>query len=503
LIDDFKYLAELAGKAEEAKQFDEMIKTAGGLEGIDKKKPIALYGHLGANGVDSQVVAMLPVADEKSFVAMLEKFGVASEKGKDGVYTATNDQLKQTQQTISFRFANGYVYASNDVKNIAKDKLLTPAQVLPTDKLSTFSLVLSIDQMPAHLKDMALGQSELQLGNIKDEKLPDETDAQHAFRIAAMDESTGLLKTLLTDGQDLSLSFDIDRKTEDISLALTLTGKSGSTLATNIADLGKMKSIGAGLIGNDSALNFLVHLSTTEKLRKALEPVIDEGLKKALDEEKDQTKRDLAGKFFKVIAPTLKTGELDLGVNLRGPNANGLYAGVFALKVKDGKGLEKAIKDLVKDAPAEDKKDLTLDFDRVKNVDIHKVKPGKDYSEEAKKMFGDNPVYFAFRDDAVFLSMGEGGLGAIKEAITGDPKPSKAIQMEMAMGRLIKLGGADQAAAIAAAKKAFAKNKNGDRITISLEGGQSFKLRASMKAQLVTFFALVAEAEQKKKGNPQ
>jgi len=279
---------------------------------------------------------------------------------------------------------------------------------------------------------------------------------------------------------------------------LTLTGKSGSALATNVADLGKMKSIGAGLIGSDSAMNFLVHLSMPEKLRKALEPVIDEGLKKAIDEEKDQTKRDLGAKFFKVITPTLKAGELDLGMNVRGPNANGLYAGVFALKVKDGKGLEKAIKDLVKDAPAEDKKDVTLDFDKVKDVNIHKVKPGKDYSEDAKKTFGDNPVYFAFRDDAVFLSMGEGGLGAIKEAITGDPKPSKAIQLEMAMGRLIKLGGADQQAAIAAAKKAFAKNKNGDRITISLEGGQSFKLRANMKAQLVTFFALVAEAEQKK-----
>src|SRR5207253_255940 len=210
------------------------------------------------------------------------------------------------------------------------------------------SLVLSIDQIPEQLKQMALGQSELQLGNIKDEKLPDETDAQHAFRIAALDESTALLKTLLTDGQDLSLSFDIDRKTEDISLSLTLTGKSGSTLAANITDLGKMKSIGAGLVGSDSAMNFLVHLAMTEKLRKALEPVIDEALKKAIDEEKDKTKRDLGAKFFKVIAPTLNSGELDLGMNLRGPNANGLYAGVFALKVKDGKSLEKAIKDLVK-----------------------------------------------------------------------------------------------------------------------------------------------------------
>ena len=39
----------------------------------------------------------------------------------------------------------------------------------------------------------------------------------------------------------------------------------------------------------------------------------------------------------------------------------------------------------------------------------------------------------------------------------------------------------------------------GDRITLSVEGGKSLKLRAAVKAQVVTFFALVAEAQEKKK----
>jgi hypothetical protein len=247
-------------------------------------------------------------------------------------------------------------------------------------------------------------------------------------------------------------------------------------------------------------MNLLVHVFLTEKLRKAIDPVIDEAFKRALEDEKDKAKRAVAEKFFQVITPTVKGGELDVGANLRGPNANGLYAGVIAMKVKDGAAMEKAVKDLLKDAPAEDKKDVVLDFDKANGVNIHKLTPGKDTGEEAKKAFGDNPAYFAFRDDAVFVSVGEGGLTAIKEAIAGEPKPSKTFQLELAMGRLIKLGGADQQTAMAAAKKAFAKNKNGDRITVSLEGGKSFKLRAGMKAQLVTFFAEIAEAQGKAAG---
>jgi hypothetical protein len=504
LLDDLKYIAKLANKENEAVQLERMLRDAGdknGLEGIDVKKPIALYGRIGANLADSEIVVMLPVADEKAFLALLNRYEVKADKDKDGIYTVKDERLEQAKVSAYFRFANNYAYiTANNAKFIAKDKLMLPAQVLPTDKLTTLSLTLSIDQIPEELKQIALGQFELHLGNAKEETMPNETEAQKKFRIAALDETAIVVKQLLTDGQDLSLSFDIDRKTEDISLALTLSGKSGSALAKSIEDLGKAKSIGAGLIGPDSAMNMLVYLMMSDTLKKAFEPVIDEGFKKALETESDKTKRAIANRFLKLIDPTFKSGELDLGLNLRGPNANGFYAGVGALKLKNGLALEKEIKDLLKDAPAEDKKDLDVDFEKVKDVSIHRIRPGKDYSDDAKKIFGENPVYVAFRDDAIFLSMGEGGLAAIKDAITGQAKPSKTLQFEIAMGRIAKLAPPEeQPETTNAAKKAFATAKNGDRITLSVEGGKSLKLRAAMKAQVVTFFALVAEAQEKKK----
>ena len=71
-----------------------------------------------------------------------------------------------------------------------------------------------------------------------------------------------------------------------------------------------------------------------------------------------------------------------------------------------------------------------LDFDKAKGVNIHRLKPGKDYSDDAKKALGENPVYFALRDDAFFLSVGECGLGAIKDAITETLKYDAMIIIE-------------------------------------------------------------------------
>ncbi len=504
LIDDFRFLAEMADKGDVAKQVDEFIKGVtgkDGLLGIDTKKPIALYGHPGENVVDGEVVLMVPIADEKAFLDALKTYEIKTDKDKDGLYTASGERVDQIKQPVFFRFANSYVYITiSDKKNVAKDRLRLPAEVMPAGKVTTLSAVVSIDRIPERLREIVLGQAELQLGNAKEEKDPGETEAQHQLKIAALDESAAQFKSLLADGQDLTLSFDIDRKTQDLSLTATLTSKSGSKLATSITDVGKSKSIGAALLTNDAALNFLFHALPSEQFQKAFGPVVDAFFKQTLADEQDKTKRALTNKFFKLIEPTLKKGEVDVAGSLRGPNTSGLFAGVGVLKVKDGLALEKAIKDLLKDAPEEDKKEITLDFDKVKDVNIHKVNPGKDYSEEAKAKFGNNPVFVAFRDDAVFVSLGEGALGAIKDAISADPKTTKMVEFDLSMARFAKLLGADQEDTIAAAKKAFAKTKNSDKLTITLEGGKELKFHAGMKAQFVTFFTLINEAQQKKAG---
>src|SRR5947209_1859497 len=81
----------LVVREEQAKQFEGMIRAkAGGpkgLEGIDARRPMALYAAFGEGGIEnSTAVALIPIADEKAFLGLIENLGAKAEKENDGAY---------------------------------------------------------------------------------------------------------------------------------------------------------------------------------------------------------------------------------------------------------------------------------------------------------------------------------------------------------------------------------------------------------------------------------
>lgn len=499
LLEDGKYLAQLVGKGDDFKQYEGIFKSVvgeKGFEGVDTKKPLGAYGYIGAQGLDSKIVVLIPIADETAFLKFLKSKEITPEKQENGTYTA---MLPNLTEPVVFRFANKYLYGTrSSTKDIIEPKnLLDPATVQAVNPTSLLSLMVDIDKIPAELKKMAVGQSANGLAGLKDMKEPNETDAEHLFKVAMLDEMADWTKMVLNESGETTLSLDLDRQKGDLSLSLSLAGKPGTKLAKAFADLGAARSVGAGLVGKDSAMNFLMHLSLPERLRKPLEPVIDEGVKKALDEEKEKDKRAVAEKAYKVLAPTLKSGELDMGMNIRGPSSKGKYSMVMALKVKDGAQIDKLMNDLVKDLPEKERKNVTLNFAKEGNINIHKVEGGE-LDKDSREVFGEGPAYFAVREDAVMMSIGDGALEALKEALVAKPGPSKAMQFEMSMSRMAKVLPMDQRKlAQEAAKKAFALNPDGDKMTLVLEGGKALKLKFNMKSALVTFFNLMAVGEKK------
>src|SRR5262249_25407424 len=106
LVADGRYLAELADKADDFKQYEGVYKSmlkGNSLEGSDVTKPIGAYGFLGANIVDSKVVVLIPVADEKALLDFLGTKDIKPEKDKDGVYKV---DVPNVPQPVYFRFAN-------------------------------------------------------------------------------------------------------------------------------------------------------------------------------------------------------------------------------------------------------------------------------------------------------------------------------------------------------------------------------------------------------------
>jgi hypothetical protein len=495
LVSDVRFLAEQAGRGEEAKQAEKILRSMAGeqgLEGLDTTRPMALYVFVGSEGLDSQVVLMLPVAKEKTFLDTLDRLGVKSTKDeKSGLHET---RPKGSPFPVYFRFANGYVYASlRDKEPIGDKRLLRPDVVLPKTEKDTLSLSLDLTSFPKDLRDLVIGQLELRIGDLK-EKKEGETKAQHAFRESVLDEGITLLKSLLTDSTAVSLRFGVDRKAGEVSLSLGLAGKPGTALSKNIAAWSRMSSVVSGLVAEDSAAATRITYELPDNIQKSLVPVIDEGLKNLLSAAREDAVRELLKPLLDAAAPTLKQGRVDAALDFRGPSEKKLYTVVGGAAIRDGKDLEKVIKATLKQIPAEAAAKVSVDVAKVGEVNVHRLNVEKDLDEDTKKSLGENPIFFAIRDDALLFSMGEDGLAAIKNAIGAKSKVSPVMSLELSMKRLAPLMERDQKAAPKAAEDAF-KGQVSDRVTIRVTGGEELRLRFGMSGAVLKFFALLDQAE--------
>ncbi len=493
LVSNFRYLAGLVGREEEAKQFEGMVRAkAGGpkgLEGIDAKRPLALYGDFGEGGLENaSAVGLIPIADEKAFLALVENLGVKAEKDNDGVYVVTGDNLKSP---VYFRFAHKHAYVTALNKGaIDKDKILPPSAVLPAGKTPVLSVAVRIDRIPENLRDIAASQVETQLDAAKEEKNEDLGPAQRAAKAEFFDLIKGAVVSALKEGGQLALTLDVDQASKELSVELSLAGKDGTPMAKRIAALAQHKSVVAGLVGEQSIMNAVVNLPMPEKLARSLDAMMKEAAQEGIAKQTDAAKKAEEEKLFKALAPALKFTDADMAFDLRGPHKSALYTLVGGGKVADGPTLEKALRDVVKDLPEKERAAIHLDADKAGDVAIHRIDI-KDADAGFKKSFGEGPAYVAVRKDAAFLAVGDEALPALKEALKVEPKVGKPLQFEVSMARLADAMAAEKPEAPKAAAKAFADDKGGDRIRFALEAGADLKLRFVMKTPVLTFFHLM------------
>jgi hypothetical protein len=348
-----------------------------------------------------------------------------------------------------------------------------------------------LDQIPDELKQLALVEMEGQIQKAKSEKAPGETEVQHKFKEQVLEDSWQRIKRVTTEGGQLTLQFNVDQKAGQLTAEMGLTGKPGSKLTANINELGKSQSLFAGALGKGSALSMLAHWTAPPELRQAFEPVVDELVSKALQNEKDETKRKEAEKFLKALDPSFKSGEIDVAFSFRGPTAEKHYTILAGIKVKDGAALDTAVRDLVKALPERDRAKVKFDIETVSNVKVHRVDAQKEFDAKTRETVGDHPIYVAIRDDAVLVTVGPNGLNALKEMLAAQPKVGPQFQMEMSMARLAPLMARENKHAAEAADKAFGKaGKDKDKIRFSVEADKTFKVHFSMEAAVVTFFSL-------------
>ncbi len=492
-----EYIAGLAGFDEQGKQLVGTVRAfAGdkGLEGVDIKKPFALYANLSQEITSSEVVLMVPIADKDSFLGLLKnRLALQINEGKDGLFST---EAPNNVGTIHFRFANGYVYGSYKNKEIlAEAKLPKPADVVGKGD-SVLALSLRIDRIPVEVRKFALGAAENFLAQGKEQPLPEETASIKAAKDKFIDSVSATLKAVLFEGEEVSLKIDVDGKKDELALELEMTAIKGSALAKDLADLKTKKSTAAGsLAASNTAMLIALNASVPASVKKLLGPAVDDLTKVGVNLLPLEAQVILEP-LVKAALPTIKAGDLDTGWALLGPTAEGKFTVVNASKIAAGKAIEKAIKEAVTKLPAEIAGLIEVDADSAGDTKLHAVRIKDKLDDKARKLVGETDVWFAFRDDALFVALGPMAKEALKDALGKEPAAASLFKMEFSVGRLLPLAEVDnEKAAKKAAKEAFGDNLTGDTFTLSVDAGNSLRLRAAVKGKVIKFVAAMEKAK--------
>ena len=515
LIDYGGYLAELAGP-------DAVIPLPGGqkiganpilafikalaagekgIEGVDPKKPFIFYASSNEKLEQSAAVLMIPVADKDSFLNLLKgrvKLEIKDEK--DGLFSTSAPSIPFP---VYFRFANNYVYftlinkANIDAKKVAK------LEDVAVKGDGLFSVAFRIDRLPEQMKQFALGGIETALAEAKNFPLPNETEKVKAVKAQAIDSLSGAVKAILFEGQELTFRINVLPKKDELSVEFDLTPKKGSDFAKDLADLHSRKGVAIGsLASSKAAMLIATNLALPGSVKKLLAPAIDELVKAGLDMAPGEFQEALEP-LVKAALPTLKSGDFDGGMVLLGPDADGKHTVVLCGKLASGKGLESAAKELVKKIPEPVQSAFEIDAATDGDFKLHMVKIRDQIPDNAKKVFGETDLWFAFRNDALMISFGPDGKNALKEALSRAPASGALVKVELNVVRLAAIeeaeSGANKGLALKIAKDVFGKDGGAsEKISIAVESDDSLRFRVATSGRAVKYLLMVKQAKEKK-----
>jgi hypothetical protein len=189
---------------------------------------------------------------------------------------------------------------------------------------------------------------------------------------------------------------------------------------------------------------------------------------------------------------------LDFGGVLRGPLPDQRYVIVAGLKVKEGQKIEQAIRDVVKELGPKERENIKLDHQRVLGTTVHLIRPPeREVDENAKKIFGNMDIFLAIREDVAFVTVGQQGLAAMKEAIDGAGKAAgkggAPVQFEVSVSKVVPLSPENQEKMAEAVKKVFTgADQNRDKVRITLQGGEALRLRIEADAAIIKLVAALS-----------
>jgi ABC-type amino acid transport substrate-binding protein len=499
VLENAKLLINLTGEEAAARQIEGLLKAKAGpkgIEGIDPRRPLGAYVRFGKQLDEIAGAVLIPVANEKAFLDLLERLNYLHTKGKNNIYTIQTGKAFD----LYFRFFKGYVYLSAlNPDNLLDERLIDPEHVLVGKETSVFSTLVRLDQIPDGAKLLALTQLEEALKNLQDKEAPGETPAQKDFRLAVLREFALIGKSVLEQGAELRLDVGLEPAAKDFTVHLAMSGQPGTALAKSFQTLAKSRSPFASLYNKDAAFLGAIDASLPAPVQQAFIKVVDETMTRALSELRDAQKKKQAEQLFQALTPSLRAGQLDAFMAVLGPTDK-LYTFISAVHLREGTKLGQTLHDLIteakKELPEKEQQKIHLDVESVGAVKIHRfdlpVAPA--VNKKYEELVAAKEIYVAFRDDAVFFALGKQALPALKEAIASrEGSEAPVFLFNFDVPRMLPFLPAKPGQQ-ELAQKIFVPGQESN-LRIVVNGGNALTLRLQMKLSALEFLAKLKDSK--------
>jgi hypothetical protein len=436
LADDLAYVIKTVappGDATAQVALDNLDKFKAGelIKGLDGGRGFTLAVTLPKDfpqGAPPSVVAAVPVTDLGQFVDSLKGLGleVDDQPGAEGF----SYKVSPPNGNVSLFMLHSKGYALFSLLPDGADKLRTLDPTSWSKKArpeTAMSVRVQVAEIPEALKDQFLNLLEAQIAQQRERK-PGEKDAEFKGRVAGQDLASEAIQRLVKDGDAVALELNLNRKTAEMSLDLSLTARPDTAMAKSLRALGGRRSRFESLT-HDAALGYWASLPLAKEFRDVIGSGFDEGFKKGLNQATSDEQKKLLERLGELIKANLTAPDLDFGLAIRpsAPAGQGEphLLVVAGMRLQDGREFERLAREAVEKVKPEGGYKVTFDVAKAKDgTAIHEVTgPFKNEDAEFVRQFGKSSLALAFRADEVLIAFGEESTNALRRTLDEPSTP--------------------------------------------------------------------------------
>ncbi|MBI1903461.1 MAG: hypothetical protein HYS13_20350 [Planctomycetia bacterium] len=439
LMDDLSYIGKLSNQPDLATNVQGLLTLfAGGLDGLDKTKPIGMTFALDPTGQPDALV-FLPVKDLDKLLESLQAFVQNPEDAGEGI-----KEFRIEDRPFYVKGSDGWAYFTTNkgsLTNVPKEPL---ALLGGLEKDYDFGMRLNVQSIPEQFRQIAIGGM---MQGFEGALQPEEDESEEEFqaRKALAKAQIDQLIEMVNDADQITIGFSIDAEKKKSYFDFSLTALAGSKTAQRM-QVRTMPTMFSGFV-QDRALGSLI---VTQKLAESdIEPTLQAiGGARAqmirhiekndkLDERRKETVKKLAGKLMDQLDATIKAGKIDMAAAALG---KGPVTFVVGAQVADGAAADKAMTELVDefktDAPIEFVKEAAT----VKGIVFRKVVPPAPDDEAGKAILGKEPsIMYGGGKNVFYVAVGDDPQGALESVMkAGTRSDLPPFQLEVAVGPVLK-----------------------------------------------------------------